>query len=188
MNGNDRPPMAKNNPPKAKNNPPKAHNNPPKIHHNPPRNPEPPRHAPAPRPPRPPRGSHYHPSVLGTALTLARINLYYDAIRRAENAARLATRYSVVINRNYTPRTYADIVTTVNDHASYYYNDGVFYVLGADGDYYVIEPPIGALVDAIPADCERVVIDGEVYYEVDRTLYMVTIIEGVPYFEVVANL
>ena len=126
--------------------------------------------------------------MLGTLITIAHINAINNAIHRAERAARLATRYSVVINRNYVPRTYATIVETVKDDIDYYYKDGVFYIIGADGDYYVIEPPIGALVEEIPADYERVVIDDEIFYKVDDTLYKVTIIEGVPYFEVVLNL
>ena len=121
-------------------------------------------------------------------VTMARINLYYDAVRRAENAARLAGRYAVVINTGYVPRTYENIVMTVNDNIDYYYSNGVFYVIGANGDYYVIEPPIGALVSEIPADYERLVIDGTVFYKVDETLYRVTIIDGTPYFEVVVNL
>ena len=97
-------------------------------------------------------------------------------------------RASIVVNRNYTPRTYATIVETVRDDINYYYNDGVFYIIGADGDYYVIEPPIGALVEAIPTDYETVIIDDEVFYQVDDTLYRLTIIDGIPYFEVVLNL
>jgi len=139
-------------------------------------------------PPRPPRGSHFRASVLGAVITIAKINALNNAIRRAENAARLATRYAVVINRSYTPRTYASIIETVNDDIDYYYKDGVFYIIGADGDYYVIEPPIGALVEEIPADYERVVIDDEIFYQVDDTLYRVTVIDGIPYFEVVLNL
>lgn len=126
--------------------------------------------------------------MIGTLITIAKINALNDAIHRAERAARLATRYSIVVNRNYTPRTYATIVETVRDDINYYYNEGVFYIIGADGDYYVIEPPIGALVEAIPTDYETVIIDDEVFYQVDDTLYRLTIIDGIPYFEVVLNL
>ncbi|MBO7372095.1 MAG: hypothetical protein J6U34_06270 [Bacteroidales bacterium] len=190
---NNNPPAARNEPPRdngrMNNNPPRPHDNGPMVHHEPPRPPRGPGHNPPPPPrPRPPRGSHFRASMIGTLITIAKINALNDAIRRAERAARLATRYSIVVNRNYTPRTYATIVETVRDDINYYYNDGVFYIIGADGDYYVIEPPIGALVEAIPTDYETVIIDDEVFYQVDDTLYRLTIIDGIPYFEVVLNL
>ncbi|MBR7027222.1 MAG: hypothetical protein IKI13_06550 [Bacteroidales bacterium] len=189
---NDNPPAVRNEAPRAEermhNNPPRPANNPPMVH-NEPRPPRHPGHNPPPPPrPRPPRGSHFRASVIGAMITIAKINLIHDAIRRAERAARLATRYSVVINRSYVPRTYTTIVETVRDDINYYYNDGVFYIIGADGDYYVIEPPIGALVEAIPADYERLVIDDEIFYKVDDTLYKVVIVDGNPFFEVVLNL
>ncbi|MBO6068978.1 MAG: hypothetical protein J6T49_01435 [Bacteroidales bacterium] len=187
---NDNPPAVRNEAPRAEermhSNPPRP-NNPPRVE--PPRPPRHPGHNPPPPPaPRPPRGSHFRASVLGTLITIAKINAINNAIIRAERAARLATRYSVVINRTYVPRTYATIIETVRDDIDYYYKDGVFYIIGANGDYYVIEPPIGALVEAIPSDYERVVIDDEIFYKVDDTLYKVTIVEGIPYFEVVLNL
>ena len=164
-------------------------NEPPRPHREPYRIFDPRRHEPRPAPaPRPPRGSHYRASVIGALITIAHINALNNAIHRAERAARLASRYAVVINTSYTPRTYATIVEAMNDDIDYYYKDGVFYIIGADGDYYVIEPPIGALVEEIPADFERVVIDDEILYKVDDTLYKVTVIDGVPYFEVVLNL
>lgn len=179
----------RNEPPRGHNdmhnNPPRPHNDPPRAINNHPRPHREPGHVP---PPRPPRGSHFRASVLGTLITIAKINAINNAIIRAERAARLATRYSIVINRNYTPRTYATIVETVKDDIDYYYKDGVFYIIGADGDYYVIEPPIGALVEEIPADYETVMIDDEIYYQVDDTLYRLTVIDGIPYFEVVLNL
>lgn len=69
----------------------------------------------------------------------------------------------------------------------YYYQDGVFYIL-KNGNYYVIEAPIGALVTEIPADYEEVEIDGKTYYRVEDTLFGTTVIDGALYFEVIANL
>lgn len=195
--GNGSPAVAHNNPPRdndrMRNEPPRGND---RMRNEPPRrndrmDPPRPMRRPEPRPapaPRPPRGSHYRASVLGALITIAHINALNNAIHRAERAARLASRYAVVINTGYTPRTYATIVETMKDDIDYYYKDGVFYIIGADGDYYVIEPPIGALVEEIPADFERVVIDDEIFYKVDDTLYKVTVIDGVPYFEVVLNL
>ncbi|MBR5567271.1 MAG: hypothetical protein IKW27_00875 [Bacteroidales bacterium] len=71
----------------------------------------------------------------------------------------------------------------------YYYQDGVFYAKDSKGDYYVIVPPAGALVETLPEDYDIVVLaDGNEYYKVDYTIYRVTIIEGKPYFEVLGQL
>lgn len=72
--------------------------------------------------------------------------------------------------------------------STYYYQDGVFYTMDSRGDYEVIVPPAGALVEALPEDFETVVIDGEEYYKVDDTIYRVTVSEGIPYFEVLGQL
>lgn len=72
--------------------------------------------------------------------------------------------------------------------ASYFYQDGVFYVQGADGQYHVIVPPAGALVEALPEDFETVTLDGNEYYKVDNTIYRMVINEGKPYFEVVGQM
>lgn len=88
----------------------------------------------------------------------------------------------------------ADIVWTavrfannVVPQASYFYQDGVFYTLGADGRYYVIVPPIGALIERLPDDYEVISIGGNEYYRVDNTIYQLTINDGQPYFEVVGQ-
>ena len=73
--------------------------------------------------------------------------------------------------------------------SEYYYQDGVFYVMGADGQYKVIVPPAGALVDSLPEDFDIVTLsDGNEYYKVDDTIYRVVVIEGKPYFEVLGQL
>lgn len=73
--------------------------------------------------------------------------------------------------------------------SDYYYQDGVFYTMGTDGQYKVIVPPAGALVESLPEDYDMVVLaDGNEYYQVDNTIYKVTIVEGKPYFEVLGQL
>ena len=73
--------------------------------------------------------------------------------------------------------------------SNYYYQDGVFYTVDANGQYSVIVPPAGALVETLPEDYDMVVLaDGKEYYKVDDTVYRVTIIEGKPYFEVLGQL
>jgi len=81
------------------------------------------------------------------------------------------------------------IQSYANANAEYYYQDGVFYLAGADGKYQVIIPPTGALVEYLPEDYEVVTLkDGNQYYKVDDTVYKVTVKDGVPYFEVMGQL
>ena len=94
---------------------------------------------------------------------------------RAEQAYGLANGLGLVQN-------YADAGT------SYFYQDGVFYVQGADGQYYVIAPPAGALVETLPEDFETVVLNGEEYFKVDNTIYQLVINDGKPYFEVLGQI
>lgn len=71
----------------------------------------------------------------------------------------------------------------------YFYQDGVFYVKDANGEYKVIVPPAGALVESLPEDYDMVTLkDGNEYYKVDDTVYKVTIVDGKPYFEVLGQL
>ena len=71
----------------------------------------------------------------------------------------------------------------------YYYNDGVFYIKGDDGQYIVIVPPAGALVDALPGVHELIELGGNTYYKVDDTVYRMTISEeGKACFEVLGQL
>ena len=71
----------------------------------------------------------------------------------------------------------------------YFYNDGVFYVKGDDGQYTVIVPPAGALVDSLPDDYEVIELGGETYYKVDDTVYKTSITaDGRACFEVVGQL
>lgn len=71
----------------------------------------------------------------------------------------------------------------------YYYQDGVFYVMDASGEYKVIVPPAGALVETLSEDFDMVTLaDGNEYYKVDDTVYRVVVLEGKPYFEVLGQL
>ena len=73
--------------------------------------------------------------------------------------------------------------------STYYYQDGVFYTMDTNGQYSVIVPPAGALVETLPEDYDLVTLkDGNQYSKVDDTVYKVTIVEGKPYFEVLGQL
>ena len=60
--------------------------------------------------------------------------------------------------------------------------------MDASGQYKVILPPAGALVETLPDDYEMVTLrDGKEYYKVEDTVYRVTISDGKPYFEVLGQ-
>ena len=104
------------------------------------------------------------------------------------------TAITIARSQNTAQRAYglADelglVQSFASDSASYYYQDGVFYTLGYDGQYYVIAPPAGALVERLPEDFDMIVLNGKEYFKVDDTIYQMKIIEGKPYFEVLGQL
>ncbi len=71
----------------------------------------------------------------------------------------------------------------------YYYYEGVYYRdATVSNEYEVVDAPLGAIVDDIPADAEVVVYDGKVYYEYLDILYKkVETLEGDAY-EIVGQL
>ena len=138
---------------------------------------------------RPPRGTAIASTMLNVALTAIAINTIRDEIARARRAAAVSTYYGNA-HTGYVVRTSDHYLNTnlVNQAGQdYYYQDGVFYIL-KNGQYYVIEAPIGALVTEIPTDYDEIELDGRTYYQVEDTLYKATVIDGALYFEVVCNL
>lgn len=125
---------------------------------------------------RPPFGTLLAANLIADlALTAVKIS-YYNSLAQANVNILASGNLGVVQN-------FADA------GASYYYQDGVFYTLGPNGQYMVIAPPAGALVESLPEDYEVVTLsDGNVYYKVDNTIYRMTIDEGKPYFEVVGQM
>ena len=72
--------------------------------------------------------------------------------------------------------------------SDYFYQDGVFYVKDASGQYKTIIPPAGALGETLPEDYDMVTLsDGKEYYKVDDTIYQVTVSDGKPFFEVLGQ-
>ncbi len=117
---------------------------------------------------------------LGTILAA---NLIAGMTRAAVNAS----YYNAVAQP--LPNPLGLVQSYVAPGTTYYYQDGVFYSMGVNGQYSVIIPPAGALVDTLPEDCQMVILsDGNEYYRVDDTIYKVTVYEGKPYFEVVGQL
>lgn len=138
---------------------------------------------------RPPLGTMIASTLFDVAMTTIAINTIRNEIERARTAAELSGYYAAR-NTNYTLRTSDDYYNTnlVNQAGQdYYYLDGVFYTLN-NGEYRVIEPPIGALVEEIPEDYDEIELGGKTYYQVEDTLYKPTIINGKLHFEVVCSL
>ncbi len=138
---------------------------------------------------RPPLGTRIASTLFNVALTAIAINTLRNEVERAQRAATLSRVYATT-NTGYVVRTSDDYYNTnlVGQlNQDYYYQDGVFYILN-NGEYYVIEPPIGALVTQIPTDYDEIELDGRTYYLVENTLYKTTVIDGALYFEVVSNL
>ena len=161
---------------------------------------------------RPPWGYVFSPlaDAVYTACTFAyyfdRIH-YYDTIN--ENASTIvaqnetiAANNAVIASQNETIARNAalaeasgDLAKTlglVQSYASadteYFYNDGVFYVKSADGQYTVIVPPAGALVETLPDDYETIELGGQTYFKVDDTIYRTAVVDGKAMFEVLGQL
>lgn len=136
---------------------------------------------------RPPVGAYFARSLFDLTLTSIKINMLTNAARKAARAATLAAEYAA-INSSYRVRTASQIAETIAyDNQDYYYDDGVFYII-KNGNYYVIEPPVGALVTQLPYDYEVITLRGDDYYMVDNALYEVVVIDGNLYFQVMCVL
>lgn len=94
---------------------------------------------------------------------------------RANNAYSLADRLGLVQSYAYA-------------NQPYYYQDGVFYIVNSNGQYEVIVPPAGALVEDLPDDYDTITMDGMDFYKVDDTVYRLTLVEGKPYLEVLGQM
>jgi len=94
---------------------------------------------------------------------------------RANDAATLASRLGLMQSYAYADKPY-------------YYQDGVFYITNGKDQYEVIVPPAGALVGELPDDYDTITLDGMEFYKVDNTVYRTTLVDGVPYLEVLGQM
>ena len=142
------------------------------------------------------RLAYYH-TVANTYSRISENNAYIaqqNAVIAQNNATIAAQNQAIAMNQQIASQAYglANQLGLVQSYASagssYFYQDGVFYMMDSDGEYKVIVPPAGALVETLPEDYEMVTLNGEEYYKVDDTVYRVTISEGKPYFEVLGQL
>ena len=139
----------------------------------------------------------YYYTVANTYSQINENNAYIaeqNAIIAQNNATIAAQNQTIAMNQQLASQAYglANELGLVQSYAaagsSYYYQDGVFYSMDSDGEYKVILPPAGAMVETLPEDYEMVTLGGDEYYKVDDTVYRVTISEGKPYFEVLGQL
>lgn len=141
--------------------------------------PQPPRpgFAPAPRPPKPPK-----PVIV--------VRPSYGSVIAANIASQLV-RSAVIASAVAPYSTYGGLKLThsyVSNGTEYYYQDGVFYIVDAFGQYRTIIPPTGALVEYLPDDYTTFRRGGDLFYRVDDTVYTLRLIDGQPLFEVLGQL
>ena len=147
---------------------------------------------------RPPFGTVLAANIIkDIAWTAVRINEYIaqqNAIIAQNNATIAAQNKTMAMNQAQANAAYslANELGLVQSYAAadseYFYQDGVFYAKAANGEYNVIVPPAGALVESLPEDYDMVTLGGNEYYKVDETVYKVTLSEGKPYFEVIGQM
>lgn len=118
-----------------------------------------------------------------------------NAVIAQNNAVIAAQNTQIAMNQSVAEASYvlANELGLVQSYAAagteYFYQDGVFYVKDSNGEYKVIVPPAGALVETLPEDYDMITLnDGNEYYKVDDTVCRVTIVDGKPYFEVLGQL
>lgn len=139
----------------------------------------------------------YYTNVYRTYRAIDSYNDYIDEQNRtiARNNQILASQNNqMALNLNRASDAYslANQLGLIQSYAyanqEYYYQDGVFYIIDRNGEYTVITPPAGALVNALPDDYQILTMNGREYYQVDNTVYDTTVEGGVPYLEVLGQL
>ena len=139
-----------------------------------------PGYRPAPRPPK--RAPKPIIVVRPTYGTIIAANIANQLVRSAVRAASRPIYITVESRGLSLSHSY------ISSDTEYYYQDGVFYIVDAYGQYITIIPPTGALVEYLPDDYVRFTRGGETYFRVDDTVYALTLIDGNPYFEVLGQL
>ena len=139
----------------------------------------------------------YYNTVANAYRTINENNEYIaqqNAIIAQNNATIAAQNKTMAMNHAQANAAYslANELGLVQSYAAadseYFYQDGVFYAKAANGEYNVIVPPAGALVESLPEDYDMVTLGGNEYYKVDETVYKVALSEGKPYFEVLGQM
>ena len=144
---------------------------------------------------RPPFGVYFDRMLYDLDLVLIDF-AYYNTVYRiiAQNNAVIASQNTAIAGQSrladesYLLAASLGLVQSFADaNVKYYYDDGVFFIEGKDGQYQTIIPPAGAIISELPDDYEVVVLGGKEYYRVDNTIYRMVVIEGKAYFEVLGQ-
>jgi len=144
----------------------------------------------------PVRFSYYH-SVYRTYSGWDSYSMYIDQQNRiiAENNALIARQNAMLAMNTSSAQSSYEIASRLGlaqsyayANQQYYYDDGVFYIINANGRYEVIVPPAGALVEELPEDFDTLTLGGTEYYRVDDTVYRVVMVSGHPYLEVLGQM
>ena len=139
----------------------------------------------------------YYSNVYRTFGAIDANNRYIDQQNRIiaqNNATIMAQNRAIAMNPNSALSSYeiANRLGLVQSYAyadrNYFYQDGVFYIVNAGGQYQVIVPPAGALVHNLPEDYDIITLGGVQYYRVDDTVYRLTLVSGSPYLEVLGQM
>lgn len=139
----------------------------------------------------------YYSNVYRTFGAIDANNRYIDQQNRIiaqNNATIMAQNRAIAMNPNSALSSYeiANRLGLVQSYAyadrNYFYQDGVFYIVNASGQYQVIVPPAGALVQNLPEDYDIITLGGVQYYRVDDTVYRLTLVSGSPYLEVLGQM
>ena len=139
----------------------------------------------------------YYSNVYRTFGAIDANNRYIDQQNRIiaqNNATIMAQNRAIAMNPNSALSSYeiANRLGLVQSYAyadrNYFYQDGVFYIVNAGGQYQVIVPPAGALVQNLPEDYDIITLGGVQYYRVDDTVYRLTLVSGSPYLEVLGQM
>ncbi len=139
----------------------------------------------------------YYSNVYRTYSAIDANNRYIDQQNRIiaqNNATIMAQNRAIAMNPNAATSSYeiANRLGLVQSYAyadkNYYYDDGVFYIINGYGEYQVIVPPAGALVQKLPEDYDTLVLNNNQYYRVDDTVYRLTLVQGTPFLEVLGQM
>lgn len=139
----------------------------------------------------------YYSNVYRTFGAIDANNRYIDQQNRIiaqNNATIMAQNRAIAMNPNSALSSYeiANRLGLVQSYAyadrNYFYQDGVFYIVNAGGQYQVIVPPAGALVQNLPEDYDIITLGGVQYYRVDDTVYRLTLVSSSPYLEVLGQM
>ena len=139
----------------------------------------------------------YYSNVYRAYSAIDANNRYIDQQNRIiaqNNATIMAQNRAIAMNPNAATSSYeiANRLGLVQSYAyadkNYYYDDGVFYIINGYGEYQVIVPPAGALVQKLPEDYDTLVLNNNQYYRVDDTVYRLTLVQGTPFLEVLGQM